>query len=143
MSFIARFLFLAAFFMAEICFSIPALSAEPAEPALPPLCTIRAEVLARNEEDATLQLKVLEVHGLFSTLSCEGPLPAENDVVKTLAVWKDDLAGIVPGCVLSAGIAPEDAQVPDSDIKWKDVVAECPAGKKVFQYPISTEGQEE
>jgi hypothetical protein len=107
------------------------------------LCTIRAEVLARNEEGATLQLKVLEVHGLFSTLSCEGPLPEPNDVVTTLAMWEGDFAGIVPGCILSAGIAPEDATVPDSDIQWKDVVAECPAGKKVLQHPISTVAREE
>jgi hypothetical protein len=111
-----------------------------AQPALPPLCTVRAEVLDRNEGDSTLQLKVLEVHGLFSTLSCEGPLPEPNDVVRTLAVWEGDFAGIVPGCIISAGIAPEDSTVPDSDIKWKDVVADCPFGKKVFQYPFSTEG---
>ncbi len=110
-----------------------------AEPTMPPLCTVRAEVVDRNEDDATLQLKVLEVHGLFSTLSCEGSLPEAGDVVKTLYVWDGDFAGIIPGCTLSAGIAPEDASVPDSNIRWKDVAVVCPNSKKVLQYPLSTE----
>jgi hypothetical protein len=111
-----------------------------AQPAMPPLCTVRAEVVDRNDDDSTLQLKILEVHGLFATLSCEDGLPEQGDTVRTLAVWEGDFAGIVPGCVLSAGVAPEDASVPDTDIKWKDVVAECPDSKKMFQYPLLTEG---
>jgi hypothetical protein len=107
-----------------------------AQPAMPPLCSVRSEVVDRNEDDSTLRLKILEVHGLFSTLSCEDGLPEPGDTVRTLAVWEGDFAGIIPGCVLSAGMAPEDASVPDSNIKWKDVVAECPDGKKAFQYPL-------
>ena len=113
--------------------------AASAQPAMPPLCTVRAQVIDRDEANATLRLKVLEVHGLFSTLSCEEALPKEGAVVNTLAVWENDFAGVVPGCELSAGVAPEDATVPDSYLKWKDVVADCPAGRKVFQYPLSTE----
>jgi hypothetical protein len=111
-----------------------------ADPAMPPLCLVRAEVAELYEEDSILRLKILEVRGLFSTLSCEGALPVPGEVLRTAPVWAGDLEGLGPGCVLSAGIVPKDPVAPDGSAKWKDVVAECPDEKKTFRYPLFVEG---
>src|SRR5512142_2977122 len=72
-------------------------------PAMPPLCTVRAEVAAIHD-DGTVDLRVLDTHGVFSVVSCDEEAPRAGEVWAAETVWKEDLAVLEPGCEVSGAL---------------------------------------
>ncbi len=114
-----------------------------AEPAMPPLCTARAQVLAKNEADSSFDVRVIDVRGIFSTLSCEGEVPEKGAVLKTSALVQEEFRAVDIGCVFSAGIKPSaNGMGGPGSMTWENVVADCPKEKKLLRYRFSTTARE-
>ena len=110
-----------------------------ADPAMPPLCSARAEIVSKDETDASFMLRILDVHGIFSTLSCEGKVPRPGEVIRTSSYVLEEFNLVKAGCVISAAISPSRNTAGVDVTKWEDLVADCPMEKKLLRHSFTTE----